>query len=35
VAEVSETFGLKSKPDAAAVYNLSFLPPKAERMVKA
>jgi ABC-type nitrate/sulfonate/bicarbonate transport system substrate-binding protein len=35
VAEVSETFGLKAKPDAAAVYNLSFLPPKAERMVKA
>ena len=35
VAEVSETFGLKGKPDAAAVYNLSFLPPKAERMVKA
>jgi nitrogen regulatory protein PII len=35
VAEVSDTFALKSKPDAAAVYNLSFLPPKAERMVKA
>jgi len=35
VAEVSETFGLKGKPDAAAVYNLSFLPHKAERMVKA
>lgn len=35
VAEVSETFGLKSKPDASAIYNLSFLPLKAERMVKA
>ena len=35
VAEVSETFGLKGKPDASAVYNLSFLPPRAERMVKA
>jgi len=35
VAEVTETFALKTKPNADAVYNLSFLPPKAERMVKA
>ncbi|MGY4827340.1 ABC transporter substrate-binding protein [Sphaerotilaceae bacterium SBD11-9] len=35
VAEVTETFGLKAKPNADAVYNLAFLPPKAERMVKA
>jgi ABC-type nitrate/sulfonate/bicarbonate transport system substrate-binding protein len=35
VAEVTESFGLKTKPNADAVYNLGFLPPKAERMVKA
>ncbi|TAK79008.1 MAG: ABC transporter permease [Aquabacterium sp.] len=35
VDEVAEVFGLKNKPSADAVYNLGFLPPKAERMVKA
>lgn len=35
VAEVTDTFALKTKPNADAVYNLRFLPPKAERMVKA
>lgn len=35
VDEVAEAFGLKNKPSADAVYNLAFLPPKAERMVKA
>jgi len=35
VAEVTETFALKTRPNADAVYNLAFLPPKAERMVKA
>jgi len=35
VAEVTETFALKAKPNADAVYNLAFLPPQAERMVKA
>jgi ABC-type nitrate/sulfonate/bicarbonate transport system substrate-binding protein len=35
VAEVTESFGLKAKPNADAVYNLAFLPPRAERMVKA
>jgi ABC-type nitrate/sulfonate/bicarbonate transport system substrate-binding protein len=35
VAEVTDTFALKTRPNADAVYNLSFLPPKAERMVKA
>lgn len=35
VKEVAQTFGLKSQPDPKWVYNLAFLPPKAERMVKA
>jgi ABC-type nitrate/sulfonate/bicarbonate transport system substrate-binding protein len=35
VREVAQTFGLKSQPDPKSVYNLAFLPPKAERMVKA
>ena len=35
VDEVTEVFGLKTRPSADAVYNLAFLPPKAERMVKA
>lgn len=35
VAEVTEAFALKSRPNADAVYNLAFLPTKAERMVKA
>ena len=30
----TETFALKTRPNADAVYNLGFLPPKAERMVK-
>jgi ABC-type nitrate/sulfonate/bicarbonate transport system substrate-binding protein len=34
IAEVAETFGLKTRPDLASLYNLSFLPPKAERLVK-
>lgn len=35
VDEVVSTFGLKQRPDPASVYNLAFLPPKAERLVKA
>ncbi|WP_046111741.1 ABC transporter substrate-binding protein [Aquincola tertiaricarbonis] len=35
VAEVSQTFALKQVPNADALYNLSFLPPKAERTMKA
>jgi ABC-type nitrate/sulfonate/bicarbonate transport system substrate-binding protein len=35
VSEVVQTFGLKTRPDPATVYNLAFLPPKGERMVKA
>lgn len=35
VAEVSQTFALKQAPNADALYNLSFLPPKAERLPKA
>ncbi|MEF7613723.1 ABC transporter substrate-binding protein [Aquincola sp. MAHUQ-54] len=35
VAEVSQTFGLKQAPSADGIYNLSFLPPKAERLLKA
>ena len=35
IAEVAETFGLKQRPDMGSLYNLSFLPPKAERLVKA
>lgn len=33
VDEVVEVFGLKTRPSADAVYNLSFLPPKSQRMV--
>jgi ABC-type nitrate/sulfonate/bicarbonate transport system substrate-binding protein len=32
VDEVTEVFGLKTKPSADAIYNLAFLPPKGERM---
>jgi len=32
---VGEVFGLKTKPSMEALYNLSFLPPKAQRMVTA
>jgi ABC-type nitrate/sulfonate/bicarbonate transport system substrate-binding protein len=35
ITEVAETFGLKQKPDLASLYNLSFLPAKAARLVKA
>jgi ABC-type nitrate/sulfonate/bicarbonate transport system substrate-binding protein len=35
VDEVVQTFGLKTRPDPASVYQLGFLPPKADRMVKA
>jgi len=35
VDEVVQVYGLKSKPSADAIYNLSFLPPKREREVKA
>lgn len=35
LAEVADTFGLKSRPKLDAVYDLSFLPPKAERLPKA
>lgn len=35
VDEVAEVFGLKNRPAADGLYNLSMLPPKAERMVKA
>jgi ABC-type nitrate/sulfonate/bicarbonate transport system substrate-binding protein len=35
VDEVVEVFGLKAKPSADGLFNLSMLPPKAERMVKA
>jgi ABC-type nitrate/sulfonate/bicarbonate transport system substrate-binding protein len=35
VDEVVQTFGLKTRPDPASVYNLNFLPPRAERLVKA
>lgn len=35
LAEVGQTFGLKQVPPADAVYNLAFLPPKAERLPKA
>jgi ABC-type nitrate/sulfonate/bicarbonate transport system substrate-binding protein len=34
IDEVADVFALKAKPALDAVYNLSFLPPKAERMVK-
>lgn len=32
IDEVVETFGLKAKPSLDAIWNLSFLPPKAQRM---
>jgi ABC-type nitrate/sulfonate/bicarbonate transport system substrate-binding protein len=35
VDEVTEVFGLKTRPSADAVFNGSFLPPRAERMVRA
>ena len=35
VDQVVEVFGLKSRPSADAIFNGSFLPPKADRMVKA
>ncbi|MDB5965542.1 MAG: transporter permease [Polaromonas sp.] len=35
VEEVAEAYGLKSRPSADGIYNLSMLPPKAQRMVKA
>ena len=35
IAEVAEAFGLKSPPTVEALYDRRFLPPKAERMVKA
>ncbi len=35
VDEVVEVFGLKSKPSADGLFNMSMLPPKTERMVKA
>lgn len=35
VDEVVEVYGLKARPSADAIYNLAFLPPKAERMPKA
>ncbi len=31
---VSETFGLKRTPDASEIFDRSFLPPKADRMLK-
>jgi ABC-type nitrate/sulfonate/bicarbonate transport system substrate-binding protein len=34
VDEVTDVFGLKTKPSADAIYNLSFLPPRGERLVK-
>ena len=35
IVEVAETFGLKTAPGFDAVYDLRFLPPAAERAVKA
>ena len=35
IAEVSRTFALKTQPSFDAIYNLAFLPPLAERIVKA
>jgi ABC-type nitrate/sulfonate/bicarbonate transport system substrate-binding protein len=35
VEEVAEVYGLKFRPSPDAVYNLSFLPPRAERTVAA
>ena len=35
VDDVAEVYALKSKPAADGIFNLSMLPPKAERMLKA
>ncbi|MDB5843313.1 MAG: transporter permease [Polaromonas sp.] len=35
VDDVAETFSLKNRPSADSLFNLSMLPPKAERMVRA
>ena len=35
VDEVADICGLKTRPSADGLFNLSMLPPKAERMVKA
>lgn len=35
VDDVSEVYGLKSKPSADGLFNLSMLPPRGERMLKA
>lgn len=35
VDEVVEVYGLKARPSADAIFNSGFLPPRAERMVKA
>lgn len=35
IAEVAATFDLKARPSVDQLYNLGFLPPKGERMVKA
>jgi ABC-type nitrate/sulfonate/bicarbonate transport system substrate-binding protein len=35
VDDVVEVYGLKARPAADGVFNLSMLPPRAERMVKA
>lgn len=35
IDEVVDVFGLKTRPGAEALYNLSFLPPQAQRMVAA
>lgn len=35
LTEVAQTFGLKSVPEASSVYNLDFLPPLADRLLKA
>ena len=34
VDDIVETFSLKNRPSADGIFNLSMLPPKAERMVK-
>ena len=35
VEEVAEVYALKFRPSPDAIYNLSFLPPRAERTVSA
>ena len=35
VDEVVDVYGLKAKPSADGLFNMSMLPPKADRMVKA